>query len=189
MVSIRGEREPSSSPKAQPMPIIEVDDGAVGAEGRRDHAQPAEHAFGAEAFGEPVDMAHAVQQRQDRRRSGRPPWRTRSSRRRGRRPCSSAARGRTAPPDCPATRSAAKAVEIADGAADAQSVLRKLRRAARANEKRHVAARLQQTSAEIAADRACPDNKNSHITQTLSTSRTAAFQARHSRTTAPPRPA
>ena len=54
-------------------------------------------------------------------------------------------------------------MKIADGAANGQSMLSKLGRPARANEKRHVAACLQQTSAEIAADRARPDHKNSHV--------------------------
>ncbi len=59
-------------------------------------------------------------------------------------------------------------MEVADGAANRQTVLCKLGGAARTNEKRYVATGLQQTSAEIAADRARPDNKNSHITQILS---------------------
>ena len=61
--------------EAHPMPIIEVDDSAVGAEGHRDGALPAEHAFGAEAFDQPVDVPHAVQERQNRRRWGQRPWR------------------------------------------------------------------------------------------------------------------
>ena len=57
-------------------------------------------------------------------------------------------------------------VEVADGAAKRQSMLRKLRRPARTNQKRNVAACLKQASAEIAAD--CPrsDNKNLHVTPT-----------------------
>ena len=43
-----------------------MDDGAVGVEGRGDGALPAEHAFGPEAFDEPVDVPHAVQERQNR---------------------------------------------------------------------------------------------------------------------------
>src|ERR1700677_4910003 len=46
--------------EAQRVPIIEMDDHAVGAEGCGDGALPAEHAFGAKAFDEPVDVAHAV---------------------------------------------------------------------------------------------------------------------------------
>ena len=50
------------------MPIVEMDDLAVGAEGHRDGALPAEHALGPEPFGKPVDVAHAVQERQNCRR-------------------------------------------------------------------------------------------------------------------------
>src|ERR1700733_3876600 len=53
-------------------------------------------------------------------------------------------------------------------------MLCELRGATRTNEKRHVASRLQQTSTEIAADRARSNNKNSHVTRTLSTIRGAA---------------
>ena len=59
-------------------------------------------------------------------------------------------------------------VEVADGAANGQSVLRELCGATRTNEKRHVATRLKQTPAEIAADCARSNNQNSHVTQTLS---------------------
>ena len=68
MVSIRWRTGAVQFAEAQRMPIIEVDDIAVGVEGRRDGALPAEHALGPEAFGQPVDMSHAVQQRQDGRR-------------------------------------------------------------------------------------------------------------------------
>jgi hypothetical protein len=47
-------------------------------------------------------------------------------------------------------------------------MLCELRSAARTNEKRHVATCVQEASAEIAADCARSDNKNSHVTQTLS---------------------
>jgi hypothetical protein len=47
-------------------------------------------------------------------------------------------------------------------------MLRKLSHAPRTNEKRHVATRLQQASAEIATHCARSDNKNSHVTRTLS---------------------
>jgi hypothetical protein len=55
-------------------------------------------------------------------------------------------------------------MKVADGAANGQSMLRQLRRATRANEKRHVPTRLQQTPAEIAADCARSNNKNPHVT-------------------------
>ena len=59
-------------------------------------------------------------------------------------------------------------MEVADGAADRQPVLCKLGRATRTNEKRYIATRLQQTSAEITADCARSNNKNSHVTRNLS---------------------
>ena len=46
-------------------------------------------------------------------------------------------------------------------------VLRKLGGPTRTNEKRHVATGVQQTPAEIAADRARSDNKNSHVIRIL----------------------
>ena len=52
---------------------------------------------------------------------------------------------------------------IAEGASNGQSVLRQKFGPARTNEKCDVAARLEQASAEIAADRARSDNENSHF--------------------------
>ena len=49
------------------MQIVEVEDGAIGVEGRRDDALPAEHALRPEALGKTVEVAHAVQERQNRR--------------------------------------------------------------------------------------------------------------------------
>ena len=47
------------------MQIVEVEDGAIGFEGRRDDALPAEDALRPEALGETVEVAHAVQERQN----------------------------------------------------------------------------------------------------------------------------
>jgi hypothetical protein len=47
-------------------------------------------------------------------------------------------------------------------------MLCKLRGATRTNEKRYVATGMQQTPAEVAADSARSNNKNSHVTRTLS---------------------
>src|ERR1700722_13100709 len=154
--------------EAQRMPIIEMDDPAVGVEGRRNGALPAEHAFGTEAFDQPVDMSHAVQERQNR----------------GRWPDRPGEGGyRALEVECLAAQHheverlgqvllqhyrRRSAMEVAAGAPNGQSMLRQLRRATRANEKRHVAACLQQTSAEITPDCARSNNKNSHVTQTLS---------------------
>ena len=94
--------------EAQRMPIIEVDDGAVGAEGRGDGALPAEHALGARSVRRAGRCAACRSGAAESPSPGRPPWRMTPSRPRGRRLCSSAPRGRTAPPGLPAAQSAAK---------------------------------------------------------------------------------
>ena len=148
------------------MPIVEVDDRAVGVECRGDGALAAEHAFGAEAFDETVDVPHAVQKRQNSRR-----WAD----------CLGEGCHRAfevegfAAQHHEIERLASllqhnrrrSAVEVAEGAANRQTMLCKLGGTTRTNEKRYVAARLQQTSAEIAPDRARSHNKNSHVTCTL----------------------
>jgi hypothetical protein len=63
----RADAEPSSSPKTRTWKVVEVLHRAGGVERGRDHAQAAEHPLGAEAPGQRVEMAEAVQQRQDRR--------------------------------------------------------------------------------------------------------------------------
>ena len=157
--------------EAQRMPIIEMDDGAVGVEGRGDCALPTEHALWPEAFGKPVDVAHAIQQRQNRRR-----WADRVSERHHR---ALEVKGFAAQHHEVErfreiffqNNGRRSAVDVADRAMNDQSVLRKLGRTPRTNEKRHVAACLQQTSAEIAADCARSDNKNSHVTRFLNKER------------------
>ena len=149
------------------MPIIQVDDGAVGAEGRRDGALPSEHGLGPEAFGEPIDVAHAVQERQNCRR-----WADRLGERRHRavQVVSFAAHHHEVERSRQIFLQHGRwrgTVKVADGAANGQAVLRKLGRAARTNEKGHVATRLQQTPAEIAADCARSNNQNSHVTRFL----------------------
>ena len=52
--------------------------------------------------------------------------------------------------------------EVAERASDREPVLFELGGAARTDEERDVPARSQKPPAEIAAGRACPDNKNSH---------------------------
>ena len=159
------------------MPIIEVDDGAVGVEGRGDDAQTADHALRTEAFAEPVDVPHAVQQRQNCRC-----WANRLGERRHRAvqvvgfATQQHEVDRVGQIFLHHSRRRGT-VKVADGTANGQAVLRKLSRAARTNEKRHIAACLQQTSAEIAADCARSDNKNSHVTRFLSTKREAASRS------------
>jgi hypothetical protein len=54
-------------------------------------------------------------------------------------------------------------VEVAEWTADHQTGLRQLGGAALADEERHVPARIQQPAAEIAAEAAGSDHKNSHV--------------------------
>jgi hypothetical protein len=56
-------------------------------------------------------------------------------------------------------------MEIADRAADHEAVFGEFGGPAGPNQERHVAARLQETPAEIAADRARSDHENSHLSQ------------------------
>ncbi len=154
--------------EGQRVQIVEVDNRALGLERRRDHAQPAEHAVGPETLAQLVEVPHAVQQRQNRRlRTDRLGER----RHRALEVVSFAAqqheveRLRELFPRDSRRRGAAK---VAAATANGQPVLREFRSPARTNQKRDVAARLQQTSAEIAPDRARPDHKNSHVTRTLS---------------------
>jgi acyl dehydratase len=55
-------------------------------------------------------------------------------------------------------------IDVADAAADREASPGQLGGAPRAHEKGHVAAGLQQSSAEIPADRACADHEDPHLT-------------------------
>jgi hypothetical protein len=67
MASTRGECEPSRSPKDRVWLSLRCTIRPVRVQNRRDQALAAEHAFGAEARFQSVQVAHAVEQRQDRR--------------------------------------------------------------------------------------------------------------------------
>ena len=57
---------PIALAERQRMPVVEMHDLLVGVQGRRDHALAAEHVVDSEARVEDVEMAHAIEQRQDR---------------------------------------------------------------------------------------------------------------------------
>src|SRR5208282_213904 len=121
------------------------------------------------AVGENIELPHAVQQGQDRR--------LRTDRFRERRDGALQIVG-LATEDDEAERFGEaflrherrrRMMEIADAALDGEAMFREQRGAARTNEKRDVPTRVQEPSAEIAADRARPNDENSHCAQSFIT--------------------